>query len=92
MHEGTSSPAGIDSRCRHIMGDMERKAKMLWDSPGLAGRLSEQGPPGEGCVCFLSAGFSVGSPARWSAMEGRWGWEVDHRERETGSGGKSGSR
>lgn len=70
MHEGTSSQAGMESRYRHIMGDMERKAKMLWDALGLAGRLSEQSPSREGCVCFLS----VGSPARWSAMEGVGTW------------------
>lgn len=73
MHEGTSLQAGMESRCRHIMGDMERKAKMLGDSLGLAGRLSEQSPSREGCACFLSVGFSVGSPARWSAMEGEVG-------------------
>lgn len=70
MHEGTSSQAGMESRCRHIMGDMERKAKTLWDALGLVGRLSEQNQSREGCVCFLSVGFSVGSPARWSAMQG----------------------
>lgn len=62
MHEGTSSQAGMESRCRHIMGDMERKAKMLWDSLGLAGRLSEQSPSREGgCVCvpYLSAFLSA---------------------------------
>lgn len=69
MHEGTSSQAGMESRCRHIMGDMERKAKMLWDSLSSAGRLSEQSPSREGWVCFLS----VGSPARWSAKEGEVG-------------------
>lgn len=59
------------------MGDMQREAKTLWDSLGLAGRLSEQSPSrGGSCACFLS----VGSPARWSAMEGGWGvgvWLVD---------------
>lgn len=89
MREGTSSQAGTESQCMHFMGDMQRKAKMLWDSLGLAGRLSEQSPSREGCACFLS----VGSPARWSALGGGvGGWEMDHRKRESEICGKSGSR
>lgn len=84
MREGTSSQAGTESRCRHFMGDMQRKAKMLWDSLGLAGRLSEQSPSREGCACFLS----VGSPARWSAMEeggcGGCGWRMGNGSQEKG--------
>lgn len=70
MHEGTSSQAGMEWRCRHITGDMERKSKdafgTLWAR--LAGFLSGAHGGRAAYVSYLSA-FSVGSPARWSAME-----------------------
>lgn len=41
ISEGTSLQAGIDSRCRHSMGEHGEEGK---DALGLAGRLSEQSP------------------------------------------------
>lgn len=96
MREGTSSQAGTESRCRHFMGDMQREAKTLWDSLGLAGRLSEQSPSRGGelrvfPICRLSSkvvshGGGVGG---WGVVGG---WEMDHRKREAEICGKSGSR
>lgn len=74
----------MESRCRHIMGDMERKAKMLWDALGLVGRLSERVSP----ICRLYCQLS----SKVVSNAGGRGWEMHHRKRETESCGKSGSR
>lgn len=80
VHEGTSSQAGMESRCRHIMGDMERKAKVLWDSLGLAGRLSEQSPWGGAAYVPYLPAFCSALQQGGQQWRGRWGWEMDHRK------------